>query len=270
MTEAPATPPEPGAAPEPQKSEDSAHGQPPVQAAEPTPAESAPEQEQTPSTESQSQQPEEAQAQVPTTESAPQPHQRGWLYRLLNFMFTPHTRFGRAMRKIVLWLATFVGLVSLGLVAGYLLFFQPLDNRLNLVNADLAAAQQQIQQQQTRLTSAVAERDSLQKAHEAALSDLARARAEVDSMQVVVSVNDARLALAKKDGAAAKAALEQAQADLAKALPVLAAHDASLTEVIKSRLELALKELVIDPQAAEADLEKLQTDLAALQNDLFK
>ncbi|MDO8970867.1 MAG: hypothetical protein Q7U74_09280, partial [Saprospiraceae bacterium] len=87
---------------------------------------------------------------------------------------------------------------------------------------------------------------------------------------VMVGVANTRVALVNKNGQAAKTALEQAQADLTVIFPYISGIDPNKADLLKSRLDLAAKELVSDPTAAQTDLEKLSTDLTDLHKNLFK
>lgn len=190
---------------------------------------------------------------------------RSLAYRL----FSPETRTGRFMRPVLRWLAAITGLFALGLLAAYFLLYQPTQKKLDATAADLAAANQTLQQREQSLQTAQSSLKDAQTALNQSQEQLTLAAGENSLLLVMVEVGAARVALVEKDGAAAKTAVAQAQANLALALPVLEKEDKLLSELLKSRLDLINKELVSDPQAAQSDLGKLAQDLAALRKKIF-
>lgn len=192
------------------------------------------------------------------------------VHRVLYALFSPETRTGRITRPVLRWLAAITGLFALGLMVGYLALYQPVSQQKDTALLQLTMAQEQVRTGEANLKTMTADRDAVQKKLTQSEADLSKARAENDLLLVLVSVNNARVALVNKDGASAKTALDQAQLDLPRALPVLEKYDKAVADVLKSRLELASKELVIDPQAAQTDLGKLQSDLLALLATVFK
>jgi len=190
--------------------------------------------------------------------------------RVLETMFTSETRSGRFTRTLLRWLAATTGLFALGLLVGYLILYQPAQNQLDAVQIMLIQANQAVSQKDQSVQSAVAENKQMRLSLQQARADLAKATSENDVLMVLVSVSNARVAVINKDGATAKAAIEQAQADLTKAQAFIEGIDKSKFDVLKTRLDLASKELVGDPQAAQADLDKLSVDLIDLRQKLFK
>lgn len=212
-------------------------------------------------------------AETPPTESpapeAPvQPTSR--TRRVLRALFSPETRTGKIMRPLLRWLGTIIGLFALGLVSAYLLLYLPTTRQKDAALWQFNQSQNMVKTLEADVKACTAERDALQKKLTQAATDLSKAQAKNDLLLVLVSINNARVALVNKDGPGAKTALDQAQVDLPRALPVLEKLDKTIADVLKSRLELASKELVIDPQAAQSDLDKLQADLLNLFATLFK
>jgi hypothetical protein len=189
---------------------------------------------------------------------------------LPEYLFSTATGSGRFVRSLVRWLAAISGLFALGLLAGYLALYQPTQVELEAAQQKLKQANQAVSQKDQSLQSAQADRTQAQQTLEQAQADLKKAASENDLLMVMVSVSSARVALANKDGATAKTALEQAQLDLAKAQALIESSDKTKFDVLKARLELAAKELVSDPQAAQTDLGKLSADLTDLRQKLFK
>lgn len=189
---------------------------------------------------------------------------------VLEYMFSSETRSGRFIRTLLRWLAATTGLFALGLLAGYLILYQPTQNQLEAAQSKLKQANQTVSQKDQSVQSAVAETTQMQQSLQQVRADLTKATSENDVLMVLVSVSNARVAVVNKDGATAKAAIEQAQVDLTKAQVFIEGIDKTKFDVLKTRLDLAAKELLGDPQAAQTDLDKLAVDLTDLRQKLFK
>jgi hypothetical protein len=188
---------------------------------------------------------------------------------LLYHLFSPETRVGRVTRPVLRWLAAITGLFALGLLAGYLVLYQPTQRSLDSALAQLDQASQAASQQNKSQQVALSDRNQAQAAYEKAQADLAKAASENKLLVELVDVSNARVALVNKDGAAAKIAIQQAQTDFSSVLPYLQSQDKTRADVLQSRLDLVAKELVSDPQATLADLDKLSADLTDLHKKLF-
>jgi hypothetical protein len=190
-------------------------------------------------------------------------------HSIFYLLFSPQTRVGRVMRPTLRWLGAIVGLFALGALSAYLLIYKP-------TLSDLESAQSQLQSMQTSLAANQKElqtlrdsQSSLQKTITQGQADLKIRAAENDLLTTLSAVQQARVSLAVKDGAAAKTAIELAQASLARALPQLTSLAANRADVLKTRLDLAAKELAADPTGAQTDLEKVAADLIDIQQSLF-
>ena len=189
---------------------------------------------------------------------------------MLYWLFSPQTRAGRVLRPLLRWLAAVTGLFALGLLAGYLLLYQPTQKQLDQTVTRLAQATQAVSQKDTALLSSQTDREQALKALQTAQASLKQLSSENDLLVVLAGIQSARVALVNKDGQTAKSLLDQAQTDLAKAQPYLESQDKNRAELLPMRLSLAIKELASDPSAAQADLEKFITDLNDLRARLFK
>ncbi len=199
--------------------------------------------------------------------ATPPPLQRhGVVYKTLS----PETRTGRFMRPLLRWLAAIVGLFALGLLAGYLLLYQPAQKQLDSALLQLNQLNQNITQKDKSQVSAQTDRDQALKSLQQAQADLKKASSENDLLVVLSGVNSARVSLVNKDGQTAKNLIDQSQADLTRALVYIETQDKTRADLLRSRLELASKELVSDPQAALADLDRLAADLNDVRLKLFK
>jgi hypothetical protein len=187
----------------------------------------------------------------------------------LDYVFSAGTSSGRFIRSLLRWLAAIFGLFALGLLAGYLLLYQPTQNELDAAQVKLKQADQAVSQKDQSLQTAQSDRTQIQQSLQKIQADLNKASSENDILMVLVSVSNARVALVNKDGATAKTAIEQAQANLTKAQTYIESIDKTKFDVLKTRLDLTAKELVGDPQAAQTDLDKLAADLTDLRQKLF-
>ena len=204
-------------------------------------------------------------ASIPLESVPGQKPRKSLAYRL----FSPETRLGRFNRPVLRWLGAITGLFALGLLTGYILLYQPAQRELDAALARLAATDQLITQKQQGLQSAQTGLDQAQLSVKQIQDKLDAAQSENTVLIVMVDVSNARVALAGKDGAAAKTAIEQAQSKLKQALPYLESQDKVLVDLLTSRLDLIAKELVSDPSAAQSDLGKLSTDLTNLHQKIF-
>ena len=184
-------------------------------------------------------------------------------------LFSPETHLGRVMRPVLRWLAAISGLFALGLLAGYILLYQPTQHALDDALVRLETTQGIVDQKAQGLESAQTGLNQAQMTLAQAQAQLDAAASENSLLVVIVDVSNARVALVGKDGAAAKTAIAQAQTNLSRALPYIEKQDKVLSELLVSRLDLISKELVSDPQAAQSDLGKISSDLSDLHQKLF-
>ncbi len=197
------------------------------------------------------------------------PGRRSWFYRFLYFTFSPETRLGRVMRPFLRWTGAVVGLFALGLLACYLLLYQPA-RRL------LEAADSQIGQRNAEITRLQGESMSLQNSLvaanqrlQAAQDDLQKAQARNNLLVVIYDVANARTYLAQKDGGKVLQTVQQAQADMQVVQPYLAATKKELADELTSRLATVSSTLARDPQLAASDLNNLYEALLAANDLLF-
>jgi hypothetical protein len=188
---------------------------------------------------------------------------------LVYHLFSPETRLGRVMRPVLRWLAAITGLFALGLLAGYILLYQPTQRELDTALAKLSTTNQLVSQKEQGLASAQSGLDQAQLSIKQVQDKLDAAASENMLLIVMVDVSNARVALVGKDGATAKTAIQQAQSSLSQALPYIESQDKVLSDLLTSRLDLIAKELVSDPQAAQSDLGKLASDLSTLHQKIF-
>jgi hypothetical protein len=99
--------------------------------------------------------------------------------------------------------------------------------------------------------------------------ELKTATAHVELLQVLVDVNNARLALFLDDVVGAKAALLDTQQRLDTLLPLIAIFDTNLAQSMPKRLSLIRSGLERDTETAKIDLELFTKDLLAIEGALF-
>ena len=261
----------------PDQKTDNESSTPPIPEVETLPVEASSSPEPPPDENNPSPIPEPKTAPEPSAESIPadkplypplpaQKPRRG----LLSFLFGLDSAVGRFMRPLLRWLAAATGLFALGLLAGYILIYQPAQRELDSALLKIKQSNQSISQKDQTLQAAQSNSDQAQQNLKLVQTQLSKAANENGLLVVLVGVSNARVSLVNKDGPAAKAALEQAQADLAAIISYLTGLDQNKSELLKSRLDLASKELVSDPAAALADLDKLSADLVELHKKLFE
>jgi hypothetical protein len=192
-----------------------------------------------------------------------------WFYRFLNFLLGPNTRVGRIMRPFLRWAAAITGLFALGLLAGYLLLFQPTQQGLDGANAQVSLQKAEVTRLQGEITVLQNSVVAANKANQAAQEGLAKAQARNNLLVLIYDVANARYYLALKDGAKVMTAIDQARTDLDTLLPYLAASKKDLADELNGRLETVRSVLVRDSQQAQVDLDSLYNALLAANGLLF-
>jgi len=234
----------------------------------PTPESSEEEkpEEAKPAEESQEQKKEQPSA-VETPAVLPAEKKQGAVSKVLNFLFSPQTGFGRFNRSLVRWVAAIVGLFALGLLAAYLLIYRPTQQQLDTTQVELKKVQGQVLFVQSTLGSTQKALEGVQTQYQQSQAALKKASLRVHLLWVLNYVNSARLALLNKDGGAAQNALNSAKSELDAAVADLQAFDPAAANLIVTRLGLVISELN-DPATAQADLDILYAKLLEVDNAL--
>lgn len=170
----------------------------------------------------------------------------------------PLSRARRFWRSSLIWLSIIAITFTAGVVTFNYLRYQPQQKELAQAYETTTDLQNQVNSLTAKLNTA---NDRL-----AVLED---AQTHLELMQVLVDVNNARLALADKDIPAAKAALEKTSQHLEDLAPRLSAADASLVTSLPQRLTLILSGLDNDVETAKVDLELLAGNLMDIATSLF-
>jgi hypothetical protein len=197
-------------------------------------------------------------------------------YRFLNWLLGKDSAMGRFMRPALRVLSVVIGLLALGVLAAFFFLYQPTQNRLDLTQNQLNAAQGEIRQRETTIQGLQgqmkARQDQLDAANQQAKAlteDLKTASNRNNLLVVINDIATARMYLALKDGAQTMKVLEQAKTDLALTLPFLLEKNKTAADEVKSRLDLMTSVLVRDSALAQSDLDNLYTALLAIQISLF-
>ena len=206
-------------------------------------------------------------AETPAVPPAVEKPKQGAVSKVLNFLFSPQTRFGRFMRTLVRWLAAIVGLFALGLLVTYLLVYRPTQQQLDTTQGELKAVQQQLLDVQATLTSTQKGLQDAQSQYQQSQAALKKASLQIHLLWVLNYVNSARLALLNKDGGAAQNALNSAKSEMDAVMADLQTFDPAAANLISTRLSLVISELN-DPPTAQADLDILYNKLVDVNNAL--
>lgn len=213
---------------------------------------------------------------VPAGETFPAklPPKPSLIQRLFRFLYRPDTRLGRFMRKATRWAAIGVSLFALGVLAVYLGLYQPVEQERSQIKATHARLVQTVTSAEVTLEAArrnlAEEQARSQRLNSEQGSRLDNAASYSNFLQLLNQVNSGRLALAKKDGAAAVIAFREMRTTFAKFLPLVQAQDAALANGLKALFDLAQADLSRDPRLAQEDLDRLYADLLKLESMLFK
>jgi outer membrane murein-binding lipoprotein Lpp len=212
--------------------------------------------------------PENPPAENPAPEKAALPR-RSWVYRFFNFLFGAGSPVGRILRPVLRWTAAVVGLFALGLLAGYLLLYQPAQQGLVAAGQQNAALNDQIgrlQDQVNGLQNSVAAANQSVKAAQDAF---ARVQARNNLLVVIYDVANARTYLAQKDGANLMKTLDKTRSDMDAVQPYLQSAKKDLADELNSRLETVRSVVVRDATLAQSDLDNLFTALTSANDLLF-
>ncbi|MHC1782739.1 MAG: hypothetical protein AB9891_08295 [Anaerolineaceae bacterium] len=189
---------------------------------------------------------------------------------LLYHLFSPETRLGRFMRPFVRTLGVIVCLFAFGFLTAYLLLYQPRVKEMNQARDDAKAAAEKLNQTEGTLAAAQQYLTETNIKYEQAAADLTIEKNHNTLLQLLAEINNARAALASKDGASARLILQNTRKLLDGYLPVIKAHSPEMTTTFDTRLTLVLNEFSRDPETALADLELLADNLKDLEKILYK
>lgn len=171
------------------------------------------------------------------------------------------SRFRRLLRRLVHALAVIVLLLGAGFLLTYFLLARPAQQQLTQIQSRLEQAQRDLSSAETRVAESEGQVKNMQTQVEQARAEVEKAQNLAALQKVRTDIAVARLALANRDGPAARVALVQAQNDLAQLLPALKAADEGLANSVSGRLDIILNELNRDPTTAISDMDILSRNL---------
>lgn len=177
----------------------------------------------------------------------------------------PETRSQRFFRLAIRWLAGFLVVFALGVLAAVWLFYRPATQQLSQTQTELGAANQRI----AELEAEVARLAPLDTRNQALQAELAGANLHIKILRALSDVNAARLSLANEDIPSARAQLTNTPRTLRELEQAVGENQREMVRAMQDRLELALAEVERDAFAADSDLNVLATNLVQLENIIF-
>ena len=177
----------------------------------------------------------------------------------------PPTRFQLLLRKALIGLGIVAVIFLAGFLTDHFVRYVPLADTLGETRSQLEDAN-------LALTELEAENDRLNSLNRTAADEIATLEAELSAVranalfyQVLVDVNNARLALFMEDIEGAQAALADTQDNLEALLPAISEVDPELALSLPRRLDLIVSGLARNPETGRIDLELFTKDLLELQ-----
>ena len=172
---------------------------------------------------------------------------------------TPPSRMSLVLRKAMLWAAGVVVVFALGAVANWWTQVRPRAAQVADLTAQLATANDELATTRPKAVEA----DQLR-------ASLDQAKLRLLTLQALVLVNDARVALAQGDISATRLPALTADSTLGQLLAAAGPSRADELSGMRERLSLAIDEIGGDAFAAQNDLEVLANSLSALAKDLAR
>jgi uncharacterized phage infection (PIP) family protein YhgE len=179
-------------------------------------------------------------------------------------------------RKALIWLVVVAVVFLAGMIADHFLRYRPLSESLAHTQTELNQANQAISDLQAKLeklnTTTQEANDrvaSLEDGRKTLQEELDTTTAHLELLQVLVDINNARLALFLDDMEGAKAALANTSQKLDNLTPRITEFDPNLAQSMPQRLSLIITGLERDPETAKIDLELLTKNLLDIEAALF-
>ena len=161
-------------------------------------------------------------------------------------------------RKILIWLVVLALTFLAGIVTYHYLRYKPLSEAI----VDTERLNIEVQAANKKIAALEGEKKTLQ-------DELEAAAAHLKLLQVLVDVNNARMALFLDDVEAAKAVLVNTRQRLENLLPTITEFDANLAQSMPQRLNLIISGLERDTETVKIDLELFTKDLLEIEAALF-
>jgi type II secretory pathway component PulM len=177
----------------------------------------------------------------------------------------PETRLQRFLRLSIRWLAGFLIVFGLGILATVFVLYRPTAQQLSEIRANLDQSQQQV----SELESQVSQLKGLEANNKALQDQLDQANLHIQILSALSDVNAARLDVANDDIPSARVKLTNTPGTLKQLENLVGANQKDAVVAMQNRLDLALGEMDRDSFAALSDLEVLATNLVQLENTFF-
>jgi hypothetical protein len=182
------------------------------------------------------------------------------------------TKVRKFFRKLIRWTAGLLIIFGLGLVAGIFMLYRPATKETQQVRDDLAAANTQIENLQSKISELEAHNaylQSLEDDNTDLLNQQQYFNLHIAILDARLDVSNASLALNENDLAQAKIILDRTSKTLDSIEFYLEPDFSDVVESMRQRLKLVLGEMENDPYAAQSDLDVLATNLLQLEDSLF-
>lgn len=188
--------------------------------------------------------------------------------RFFRHIFSPTTRTGKIVRPILRGLAVTVGFFALGVLLTYLALYQPIEKRYQETKAGLEQAQADLKVKQQELDEAALTFIGTQAERNQAIDMRATLEGQLLVWQGLSKVSDVRLALAKKDTAAAKLALTELEKHLTTSVPEWEKMGAAQATTFNQVLALVKDDISRNATLADQDLQRLVSELMLVEQTL--
>jgi hypothetical protein len=169
------------------------------------------------------------------------------------------------LRRALRWLLVLLLVFGLGALLAIYALYLPARSEIETTQAELQKANQNIDEQEQRITSL----SSLETKNQELQRQMDDAALHVSILKARSDVSAALLALAKDDPAKARMALSKTSPTIDGIGSLLDANQQKVIEDMQARLNLATSEIGSNAFAAESDLNVLATGLMELENSYF-
>lgn len=186
-------------------------------------------------------------------------------------------RLQRFLRRMSIWLAILVVVFFAGAITDHYLRYVPLSESffktrvaLDQANQELSNLQAEVNTLEANLKEADDRLRTLDSENKTLQDELGRAETRLDLLQVLIDINNARLALYQEDIEGAKAALADTPQRLEDLLPRIREVSSNLAESLPQRLNLILSGLERDNlETVQIDLELFTKELLDIESSAF-
>jgi peptidoglycan hydrolase CwlO-like protein len=179
----------------------------------------------------------------------------------LGTLFNKETRFGRFMRAASRWTALVLSLFALGLLAGYFLLYRPTQQSLGQTQASYRQASQDLTAAQKKVEDLTATNTSLSNQVLTLNQAVDRASQHVQLLQLVKTLQIARLSISNQDPVAARQMLVNSRTALNNLAAAIDKYVPGTSKTMQARLDLILSEIDQNQKTAGADVDVLVNQL---------